>query len=109
MESVKHLSCTTPRCLARVGEGGGSRVVEFHRKNPADAARCEGCGGIFNTDIRQWIHECSLCGVAVEPGALTGLFVPHRCEPCDQKVVEQDRKTGNICRLCGTVRSWCCC
>jgi len=106
------IRCTTEKCIEAVEKYGenyhGVHVVD----NPPDfmpdaIAKCERCGGFTNGT--EWKHVCKICDVNVEPGKLTGLFVPHRCGDCDKKIVAEEKAKGKICRLCNEVYSRCCC
>lgn len=106
------LRCATQKCASAIANYGDHyHAVHSVEKAPAhvpDAtAMCERCGGYHNgTD---WKHVCKSCGTAVEPGALLGFFVPHRCAACDAKVVAQQQAAGQVCHRCNTVISYCCC
>jgi len=67
--------------------------------------RCEACGA--KKIMGRWVKRCEKCDQEVEE--LHGLFVPHLCKGCMDKVIEHDRATGNICIMCRQVRSLCCC
>ena len=106
----KHF-CKTPRCMEYIEKYGSNYHYVYDNKNwmPEEyIAKCDGCGGHLDKDLN-WIHKCKTCGKTVNPGELVGLFVPHNCEDCQIKIIEEDKRTGNICRLCGSPRSVCCC
>ena len=106
------IRCATPRCIKDIADWG-EHYHDVHDSNhekslyPTATANCNRCGG--HTDGTTWWHKCKMCGKDVEPGTLKGFFVPHRCKECDEKVIANDKATGNICTLCHTVRSYCCC
>lgn len=106
------LPCATERCMNDIAKYG-AHYHRVHSANPAPShvpdatALCERCGGYHNGT--EWKHVCKECGKAVEPGALRGFFVPHRCAECDAKVVAQQKAAGNICGRCNTVTAYCCC
>ena len=60
---------------------------------------CQRCGGEYRNG--KWTHQCKACKKIVNPGELTGLFVPHSCPECHKKQIESDIKNGNACRMCG--------
>lgn len=64
------------------------------------------CCGFTNID-GEFVAICKKCGD--ECGKLCGLFVPHLCPDCYRGELENDRKSGNICTLCHSPRSACCC
>jgi hypothetical protein len=67
--------------------------------------KCERCGA---KEINgKWVKICGRCKSEVTE--LHGLFVPHLCKSCLDIIVENDRRTGNICLLCRQPRSLCCC
>lgn len=110
--SKSNLRCPTPACvdaIARYGEHYHG-VTDKGDAQPPDGivASCERCGGT-TTDGINWIHQCAKCGTVVEPGALLGFFVPHRCKTCDEKIVAEQRAAGQLCRRCNTVIAYCCC
>lgn len=74
---------------------------------PGSIARCEGCGGY--TDGKTWWHRCAACKADVEPGTLTGLFVPHNCQSCERTLTEENYASGNVCSMCRKARNQCCC
>jgi DNA-directed RNA polymerase subunit RPC12/RpoP len=106
------LRCATPECIDAIAKYG-EHYHSVHSKDsapqhvPDATAVCERCGGYHNGT--EWKHVCKVCNKEVEPGQLRGLFVPHRCAECDAKVVAQQQTSGNVCRSCNTVRSYCCC
>lgn len=109
----KNYRCETPRCVENVEKYGDRyhRVFERATSNwvpEGCIAKCERCGGVMREE-GVWEHKCGSCGIDVEPGALVGLFVPHTCKECHDKHVDQDRKSGRICRMCGKPYSLCCC
>lgn len=93
----------TPVCpcgdLARV-VGGGSE----------GETRCERCGftltgfGGFDVKFRAICKRCH-----VETDKLYGLFVPHLCSQCRDETVEEQKKTGRVCGICGSVYLYCSC
>ena len=105
------LVCATPKCIDAIIKWGAHYHSVYpgqgNWKNESIIANCNRCGGGWNG--KEWIHACHMCGVAVEPGALKGFFVPHRCDECDKKVVAADKAAGRICGRCKTVFSYCCC
>lgn len=106
------LRCATAKCadaIAKYGEHyhGVHGVTTPPAQVPDATAMCERCGGYHNGT--EWRHVCKVCKADVEPGALFGFFVPHRCKACDEAVVAQQKASGNICRRCNTVSAYCCC
>ena len=106
--------CTTPRCIddiARCGENYHA-VHALNVKSapaflPASTALCERCGGYY--DGATVAHVCQTCGTAVAPGELVGLFVPHNCRECQEKVRVKQRAEGRVCRQCHNVSAECYC
>lgn len=104
---MKHeMKCTTQRCIDDIVKYGAicHSVVS---DNNGENIWCERCGGRW--DGEKFVHQCRSCGTDVEPGELTGLFVPHNCAPCQQKVRDADIAAGRICRMCHSPRCDCCC
>jgi rRNA maturation protein Nop10 len=108
------IKCATERCAGYITKYGENyhRVFNLFMEAPPaflpDAtAKCEQCGGYTNG--QEWKHVCKKCGKDVEPGALFGFFVPHRCADCDRAVVAEQKAKGQICRQCGQVSAYCCC
>ena len=111
----KNIRCETSSCADAITKYG----EQYHRvydlsgyRNPPlfmpDAiAMCEQCGGFTNG--KEWKHVCNKCGKEVESGKLVGLFVPHLCQECLDTIVENDRRNGNICRMCHQPYTLCCC
>lgn len=83
--------CNTADLVAELEDEGG--------------AVCERCGGVFKDD--KWMMRCQTCGAEVSE--LHGLFVPHLCKPCLDKVVEEQKRKGHVCRMCRQVYALCCC
>lgn len=103
--STTETRCPTPRCVTMIEKHG----PQYHRVYEHNGVtRCEMCGGVLQPD-GSWAHVCVACKAAVEPGTLAGMFVPTKCRDCEAKTAENDKKTGNVCLMCGTVRSRCCC
>jgi len=96
-----------PFCAPTVEEWG----EDYHKVYPAYLGRyvghpfCTHCGAFFVDD--EWFKECKTCGGRVDE--LCGLFVPHNCKECQDKVVEADRKAGRVCGRCRQVYAHCCC
>ena len=103
------IRCATPSCIKAIKEHGEDyhRVYEPRFLSDDYEAKCERCGGIFKDS--KWQHICSYCGKEVEPGELRGLFVPHGCADCIKEIAEAERKSGQVCRMCGKVYSQCYC
>ena len=97
------LQCNTPECSSRIFPWG--REPHNYIKHARHV--CESCGGVY--DGETWQHVCAHCGRNVQPGELTGLFVPHNCVECERKITEQNIRNGNICGLCRQPRNKCCC
>lgn len=103
MSEKSEIVCVTPSCVeyqAKYNYPG--RVYDRD-----GYSQCENCGGKLIAGT--WIHKCKQCGVDVAPGKLTGLFVPHSCGACMQKVYEREKASGHVCRMCNSVFSKCCC
>ena len=66
---------------------------------------CTRCGAFFVDG--EWFKECVTCGERVD--RLHGLFVPHNCEECQRKAVEDQRRRGLVCPNCRQVYIECCC
>lgn len=112
MVQTSNIRCPTARCVKNIETYGERYHWVYDQTSPPPhlsvaIARCEGCGGYWDGD--KWIHKCTTCGADVEPGKLTGLFVPHVCADCNKKAVDAQRARGAICRRCNQVMSWCCC
>lgn len=104
MSEKSAVRCTTPKCIEAIQKWG----EHYHSVHTlGDVEQCDRCGGKF--DGQKWLHKCKQCGTEVEPGALTGFFVPHSCKSCMDKVVEQQKRDGKICGRCKTVFAFCCC
>lgn len=112
------LRCDTPSCMKLWANEAETRkrCISLPRVYdatyeqglyPGSIARCEGCGGY--SDGKTWWHRCATCRADVEPGTLTGLFVPHNCRKCESEISEKNRASGNVCSLCGKPRNQCCC
>lgn len=102
------IKCPSPDCMARQSKRIAHSTAGAPPVFMPDAiAQCEWCGGYTNgTD---WKHVCKHCGKEVAAGELKGFFVPHRCAECDAAIVAKQRAEGDVCGLCGSVRSYCCC
>ena len=116
MSEKSEISCITPRCKESISKYGEQyhavySVFIFGGHPPTfmpDAiAHCEHCGGYTNG--MDWKHVCEKCGKDIAPGKLTGLFVPHLCQACEQAIADRDKASGNVCLKCHVVRSRCCC
>jgi hypothetical protein len=104
MSHKSETRCATAKCIKAIQQYG----EHYHSVYPRDeGCQCERCGGKF--DGTAWLHKCKQCGTEVEPGELTGLFVPHSCKACMEKVVEQQTRAGKVCGRCKTVFAFCCC
>lgn len=111
------IRCQNQSCKDSIAAWGenhhGVHVVDYdvpHLKNVTTnkiIAMCERCGGHF--DGENWFYVCKSCGKQVEPGNLMGLFVPHRCQDCDTKLVEEQKRNGDYCHNCKSVIAYCCC
>lgn len=105
--------CETPRCMESIEKYGEQYHMVYDRMNSTWVpegliAKCSRCGGVMREE-GVWEHKCKKCGKDVEPGELIGLFVPHVCHVCENKVVETEIKIGNVCRMCRQPWSRCCC
>jgi hypothetical protein len=116
MVAKSEIRCRTPRCVERVRERGENCHDVYERTDagyppnhylPGTVAECGHCGG--HTDGVQWRHRCRRCGTDVEPGFLTGLFVPSRCVDCQKAMEEEDRSANRRCRGCRALSINCCC
>lgn len=110
MTEKSTIECPTPTCTTAREERGWVWVYENgaqERYGEDAVAFCERCGGWF--DGTTWHHECQTCKIEVEPGKLTGLFVPHLCSPCEQKVADAEIAARQVCRFCHYPYSRCCC
>ena len=77
----------------------------------------------YKDELPNWTLQCDYCGARkvngkwekrcqkcqTEVSELFGFFVPHLCRSCLKETAERDRKTGNVCLMCGSPRSLCCC
>lgn len=97
--------CQTPHCLDAIAQYGENYHMVHDQKDGTNL--CEKCGGIKRDGV--WIHRCSKCGADEKPGMLGGLFVPHMCRPCTNSLYESEKKSGNVCGMCRSPRSFCCC
>lgn len=115
MTTKSRIRCNTPRCMAAI-EKYGEHYHSVYDKDPHMApdfctnaiARCERCGG-WTPDGRTFIHKCADCHTDVEPGELVGLFVPHLCTICEQKVTDDNISRHRVCSLCRKPYNRCCC
>jgi len=104
-------TCPTPRCVKHTAHYG-TRVAEYYLPKKPDTMPdathiCQSCGGVYNGE--RWDHVCSQCGEHVEPGAMVGMFVPHMCKACEEKIAARDVQTGRVCGRCRKPYSRCCC
>lgn len=106
--------CTTPRCVADIAKYG-ENYHSMHAIStgsgpaflPSATAKCERCGGYYAGELVA--HVCKTCGATVPPGELVGLFVPHNCRDCQDKLRAQQRAAGRVCQRCGNVHAECYC
>jgi hypothetical protein len=96
--------CLRSECIKHAKEWGG-RVVTAK----GDTARCERCGGSTADGGKTWTWTCAECETQVQPGELHGLFVPHLCRACLDRIVKAERASGQLCRMCRQPYSLCCC
>ena len=106
------IRCATTRCVNDVAQHGEHyHDVHSVRTPPVfmvDAtAMCERCGG--HTNGTDWKHVCKSCGKEVQPGELTGLFVPHLCVTCEKRKADEQIARGAVCRGCSKPFARCCC
>lgn len=93
-----------PHCAPRIEKYGEG----YHRVyDQAGSQICEVCGGIHTDGI--WVYRCRSCKKTVDPGGLRGLFVPHKCEACEEALAAREKASGNVCGMCRSPRSRCCC
>lgn len=111
--ATNNVKCESPKCIQAI-EKFGERcysIKTMYRPAPSfmpDAiAICERCGGYYNGE--RWMYQCLKCGKEVRPGELVGLFVPHHCKECEQAITDENRRRGNVCRMCRQPRNQCCC
>ena len=113
---MSKIRCVTPKCIKVIKEHGEqyhkvydkSKYVNIPTYIPKEAiAQCQFCGGY--TDGTTWWHTCQECKKIVNPGELTGLFVPHVCEECSIILTQKERKSGKVCSMCRQVYRNCCC
>jgi hypothetical protein len=97
---TEKLKCPTQRCIDMILQYG-------ERHNRVSGNRCESCGGIFKDG--KWEHKCVTCKKEVNPGELTGLFVPHLCISCKEVLFKKERESGQVCSMCRQVYSNCYC
>lgn len=114
MPKHETIRCPTKKCASAIEQYGEHyhSVVDMEYQRPPtfmpDAvACCERCGGWTNGET--WIHQCQECGINVEAGGLRGLFVPHLCQPCEQKKADANIAAGRICISCRKPFGRCCC
>lgn len=102
-------ACPTPHCQGLARRGKPPEYCDVRGiPHVRDAThRCECCGGLWTG--REWVHRCAKCSVTVSPGELRGMFVPHLCTACNQRIVDAERAAGRICSTCQNVRSYCYC
>ncbi len=96
-----------PFCAPHVEQyGEGYHRVYLARMGKYEGCpRCGGCGAYLVNG--EWIKECHTCGKHVD--RLHGLFVPHNCLECQEKVRAEQRKSGKVCLRCRMVYADCCC
>lgn len=104
-----NISCSTPRCKELKRQNQVYHILKSYDFCPQGKFQCIACGGFADETGKTWFHICYLCHKSVEPGALTGLFVPSRCVDCQRKLEEKDRQANNRCLKCGILRINCCC
>ena len=64
---------------------------------------CERCGATYS----HFIRLCKKCNT--ETDKLYGLFVPHLCKECYDKLREEEIKHGYVCSFCRQPYIDCCC
>lgn len=112
MSELSEIRCATKECAESIEKYGANyhSVYDGAKKNkkPEDGvAYCERCGGIF--DGEKWHHNCSSCGASVKAGELVGLFVPHNCLDCQNRLRESEIASRKVCRRCNKPYCDCCC
>lgn len=109
MAEKSTVRCITPRCVEVIATHG----ERYHSVYTGDylggnaTHHCTHCGARSVDGV--WESRCRKCQKLVEPGTLTGLFVPHSCPECHQKRREADKARSAICRRCGQPFCDCCC
>jgi hypothetical protein len=104
MSEKSAVRCETLRCIDDIAKYGPQYHAVYDR---AEGQCCERCGGKFNGTA--WRHTCKHCKTEVQPGELVGLFVPHSCEACHEKVIADQVKRGAVCGGCKRAFALCCC
>jgi hypothetical protein len=99
MPYMPDMKCPTPSCIERADKGEHRVADTTYRKHPC----CESCGGELIDGA--WVHKCKMCGTIVEPGQLSGLFVPHLCDTC----IAIRRANDHKCSMCRKPMIDCCC
>lgn len=109
MTAKSEIRCETPRCIGDIAKHGERYHDVFPETGIAGVdAYCQRCGG-KHLAAGGWHHACRQCQAVVQPGALTGLFVPHSCAPCVEKNRQADRARGAMCGRCQNTFTDCCC
>lgn len=79
--------------------------IKTERYTLRNIPQCESCGA---TSIHHhWAYRCTICKKHTEK--LYGQFVPYACKTCWEAIKDKDRKAGNRCNICGSLRCECCC
>jgi hypothetical protein len=108
MTEYSKTRCATQRCIDDIKKYGEHyHGVYDGKETDSYEAICERCGGKLIDG--EWVHKCKACGKTVQPGELTGLFVPHKCSECEEKVAKADISRGAVCSMCRKPYSRCCC
>lgn len=86
-----------------------AKIHEEHKPSFMSDARyqCVKCGSYTNG--KEWKSVCTICNVDVPEGKLVGLFVPHRCGDCNERIIKEEQEKGKVCRMCNKVYSRCYC
>ena len=104
--------CPSILCIKEIQKYG----EEYHSVYPVEkkpdflpeaTLQCQRCGGYSNGHV--WVHVCRECGVQVKEDGLTGLFVPHKCSACEDKLAQEEIKQGVTCFSCKKPKSRCSC
>lgn len=95
--------CETQRCIEAIEKYGAHYHSVHEQKNGTQL--CARCGAIRKDGV--WGKTCEECKQPTDE--LFGLFVPHRCKACNDKLRDQQQRAGNECTMCHRLRMECCC
>jgi len=109
MAEKSDILCQTPECIKAIEEYGEHYHGVHDGRTSEYRARCERCGAKYYGATDVWVSRCSKCQKIVKAGELVGLFVPHLCTECLDETRKEQRKKGEICKLCKSVYADCCC